>query len=99
MVSSAATFSLPAPPYPCGMTTLHATPSFWGRLGLTLKNCSALRIVLEVPAPRIGAIIVRRDRPRRVKPDPVKPIRELEAGDVVVIDGKRRVVVSVEPWR
>jgi hypothetical protein len=68
-------------------------------LTLRLENCQAVRIVLEVPAPRIEAIIVWRDRPRRVRPEPSKPIRELEAGDVVVIGGERRVVVSVEPWR
>lgn len=57
------------------------------------------RIQHEVPAPRIEAIIVWQDRPRRVKPDPVKPIRELEAGDVVVIDGERRVVSSIKTFR
>jgi hypothetical protein len=81
------------------MTPEPSNQTHFDKPGLTLENCQAVRIVLEVPAPRIEAIIDWRDRPRRVKPDPVKPIRELKAGDVVVIDGKRRVVVSVEPWR
>jgi uncharacterized Zn finger protein len=66
---------------------------------LTLENCQAVRIGLEVPAPRIKAVIVWRDGPRRVKPEPLKPIRQLVAGDVVVIDGERRIVTSIEPFR
>ncbi len=69
------------------------------RPGLTLENCEAVRIALEVPAPRIEAIIVWRDNPRRVRPEPLKPLRELQPGDVIVIDGERRFVVSVEPFR
>jgi hypothetical protein len=69
------------------------------RPGLTLQNCQAVRIELEVPAPRIEAIIVWRENPRRVRPDPLKPISQLVAGDVVVIDGERRIVTGIEPFR
>jgi hypothetical protein len=66
---------------------------------LTLDNCQAVTVWLETSKAGSESIIVWRDRPRRVRPDPVKPIRELVAGDVVVIDEERRIVVSVEPFR
>jgi hypothetical protein len=71
----------------------------FGCPSLTLENCQAVRIELEVPAPCIEAIIVWRDNPLRVRPEPLKPLRELLPGDVVVIDEERRIVVSVEPFR
>lgn len=48
-----------------------------------------------MPPSASEAIIVWRDRPRWVRPEPLKPIRELETGDAVLIDGERRIVVSM----
>jgi hypothetical protein len=80
------------------MTSLHSTPSAECS-GLKLENCQAVRIEVDVMAPRIEAIIVWRENPRRVRPEPLKPMQELEPGDVIVIDGEWRGFAGVEPFR
>lgn len=67
--------------------------------GTTLDNCEALEVWLEVPAPRSEAVVVCRDTKTGARPDPQKPIRELQAGAVVLVGGVRRTVVGVEVFR
>ena len=79
---------------PHGGTNRHARP------GVTLENCAALQIWLECPSPQTGAVIVWRDGPKKhVRPEPPKPLRELQPGDTVVVHGELRIVKSVEAWR
>lgn len=72
----------------------------YGRPGLTLENCKAIQIWLECPPPSSGAVIVWRDSPKKhVRPEPLKPLRQLQPSDVVIVHGERRIVKSVEAWR
>lgn len=79
---------------PHGGTNRHARP------GVTLENCAALQKRLECPPPQTGAVNVWRDSAKKtVKPEPLKPLRQLRPGDVVIVHGERRIVKSVEAWR
>jgi hypothetical protein len=75
---------------PHGGTNRHARP------GVTLENYAAIQIWLECPPPSTGAVIVWRDQPKKhVRPEPSKPLRQLQPGDVVIVHGERRIVKSV----
>jgi hypothetical protein len=45
-------------------------------------------------------VVVWRDSQKKhVRPEPVKPLRQLQPGDVVIVHAERRIVKSVEAWR
>lgn len=70
-----------------------------GRPNLTLDNCESVEVWLATEPPQSTQVIVHRDRKPLIRPVPLKPIRSLRAGDLVVFDGEKRVVARVGAYR
>jgi len=68
--------------------------------GTTLDICHAILIELE---PEVGAchraVIAWRDRPRRVRPVPMKRLRDLRPREVVCYGQRTYRVLGIEVWR